>query len=132
MLCCLRSSTDFSPQDWNEKHGWTCELNHQAGEQPCDPIPVDQPYDVDCRCVCCMCGPCSSLGVYRNCDGDSGVCGLTCRVRVCSWIQDRLLRVGGTGFADGVGVSEGEQYLTAFAYGLTLLISGEMAGDETV
>eukprot|EP01047_Picozoa_sp_COSAG01_P081115 COSAG01_NODE_16042_length_1275_cov_1.243197_1_plen_94_part_10 len=46
----------------------------------------------------------------------------------CSWIKNRLEHVGGTGLGDGVGASEGEQYLAAFAYGLTLLISGEMAG----
>lgn len=49
----------------------------------------------------------------------------------CSWIRNRLQHVGGTGLGDGIGASEGEQYLAAFAYGLTLLISGEMAGGET-
>jgi hypothetical protein len=36
----------------------------------------------------------------------------------CSWIRDRKTVAGGTGFSDGVGASEGEQYLSAFYFSL--------------
>lgn len=36
----------------------------------------------------------------------------------CSWIEDRSTSAGGTGIDDGVGASEGEQYLSAFYFSL--------------
>jgi hypothetical protein len=36
----------------------------------------------------------------------------------CSWIKDRKTTFGGTGYADGIGASESEQYLSAFYFSL--------------
>ena len=36
----------------------------------------------------------------------------------CSWIQSRFTTFGGTGFADGVGASESEQYLSAMYFAI--------------
>eukprot|EP01047_Picozoa_sp_COSAG01_P028872 COSAG01_NODE_1957_length_8805_cov_22.976344_4_plen_532_part_00 len=36
----------------------------------------------------------------------------------CSWIKDRTETLGGTGSADGIGASAGEQYLSAFYFSL--------------
>lgn len=39
----------------------------------------------------------------------------------CGWIQSRLTTFGGTGYADGVGASEGEQYLSAIYFAMVTL-----------
>jgi hypothetical protein len=36
----------------------------------------------------------------------------------CDWIKDRSATFGGTGFADGIGASDSEQYLSAFYFSL--------------
>eukprot|EP01050_Picozoa_sp_SAG11_P009572 SAG11_NODE_910_length_6585_cov_7.205520_7_plen_413_part_00 len=36
----------------------------------------------------------------------------------CSWIKDRDKVLGGTGYGNGVGASEGEQYLSAFYFSM--------------
>jgi len=41
----------------------------------------------------------------------------------CSWIKDRATSLGGTGFADGVGASQDEQYLSAFYFSLVTVTS---------
>ena len=53
----------------------------------------------------------------------------------CSWIESRMQVLGGTGFADGVGASEGEQYLSAFYFALVTLTTvgyGDILPDTKV